>query len=167
MTHIVNPEQAAKNITHTNDNDSYQEASKIVPEDDLPDDLKIKTLEQKSKQGASVVPRANTGNESQEDLEALYAKAKPVYTTKQTWSGAGKYEDKVIQYIKLVNSNFSVSAKDEQFVNKQYWPKKAKATLMPIGITVLSICGFLIFCWIIGWVVRGFTGIAMGQDRKN
>ena len=88
-------------------------------------------------------------------------------TTKYTWSGGGKYDDKVIQYTKLVSSNFSVSAKDEQFVNKQYWPKKVKATLMPIGITVLSICGFFIFCWIIGWVVRGFTGISMGQDRKN
>lgn len=88
-------------------------------------------------------------------------------TTKYTWSGGGKYDDKVIQYAKLVSSNFSVSAKDEQFVNKQYWPKKVKATLMPIGITVLSICGFFIFCWIIGWVVRGFTGISMGQDRKN
>lgn len=59
------------------------------------------------------------------------------------------------------------AANDEQFVNKQYWPKKAKAILMPIGITMLSICGFWIFCWIIGWVVRGFTGISMGQDRKN
>ena len=95
------------------------------------------------------------------------ATAKPVYPTNQTWSGEGKYDDKVIQYTKSVISNFSVSAKDEQFVNKQYWPKKAKATLMPIGITVLSICGFWIFCWIIGWVVRGFTGIAMGQDRKS
>ena len=59
------------------------------------------------------------------------------------------------------------AANDEQFVNKQYWPKKAKAILMPLGITALSICGFWIFCWIIGWVVRGFTGISMGQDRKN
>ena len=59
------------------------------------------------------------------------------------------------------------AANDEQFVNKQYWPKKAKAILMPLGITALSIYGFWIFCWIIGWVVRGFTGISMGQDRKN
>ena len=111
------------------------------------------------------------GTEAPVDYEAMAkknsGKSIDTQTTKYTWSGGGKYDDKVIQYTKLVSSNFSVSAKDEQFVNKQYWPKKVKATLMPIGITVLSICGFFIFCWIIGWVVRGFTGISMGQDRKN
>lgn len=59
------------------------------------------------------------------------------------------------------------AANDEQFVNKQYWPKKLKAILLPLGVTVISIFGFWIFCWIVGWVVRGFAGIPMGQDSKK
>ena len=85
----------------------------------------------------------------------------------KTWRGAGSYDDKVIQYTRSIKNSFSVSANDEQFVNKQYWPKKLKAILFPLGVAVISIIGFLVFCWIIGWVVRGFAGIPMGQDSKK
>lgn len=83
------------------------------------------------------------------------------------WMGADEYDDKVIQYTRSIKNSFSVSAADEQFVNKQYWPKKLKAILIPLGITVLSVIVFWILCWIIGWIVRGFAGIPMGQDSKN
>lgn len=85
----------------------------------------------------------------------------------KTWQGAGTYDDKVIQYTRSIKNSFSVSDSDEQFVNKQYWPKKIKAILFPLGIAVISIFGFWIFCWIVGWVVRGFAGIPMRQDSKK
>lgn len=88
-------------------------------------------------------------------------------TVNKTWQGASPYDDVVIQYIRSIKNSFSVSANDEQFVNKQYWPKKLKAILPPLGIAVISIFGFWIFCWIVGWVVRGFAGIPMGQDSKK
>lgn len=88
-------------------------------------------------------------------------------TVNETWKLASPYDDVVIQYIRSFRESFSVSANDEQFVNKQYWPKKLKAILLPLGVTVISIFGFWIFCWIVGWVVRGFAGIPMGQDSKK
>ena len=85
----------------------------------------------------------------------------------KSWMAAGAYDENVIQYMRLINKGFSISTNDEIFVNKQYWPKKLKATLYPLVIAGISIIGFWIFCWVVGWVVRGFAGIAMGNDTKN
>ena len=48
-------------------------------------------------------------------------------------------------------------------VKKQYWQEKLKY----IGITLLSLIGFWVFCWIVGWIIRGFVGIPMGKDFKE
>ena len=87
--------------------------------------------------------------------------------TGESWFGGSKYEKVVIEYIRLVKSNFAVTAIDEQYINKQYWPKKIMAIAETLGITAFSIFSFWIFCWVMGWIIRGFASISMGQDLKK
>ena len=81
--------------------------------------------------------------------------------------GNNQYDDRVEQYTQSIKSNFSVPSEGEQVVDKQYWPKKIKTILEILGITALSIFGFWIFCWVMGWIIRGFASISMGQDLKK
>ena len=81
--------------------------------------------------------------------------------------GNDQYDVGVIKYTQSIKSNFSVPSEGEQIVDKQYWPKKIKTILEILGKTALSIFGFWIFCWVIGWIIRGFVNIPMGQDVKK
>ncbi len=66
-----------------------------------------------------------------------------------------------------VQTEASKSPEVEKLANEQYWQKKLKYIFLGLGITLLSIIGFWLFCRIIGWVVRGFAGISMGKDFKS
>ena len=81
-----------------------------------------------------------------------------------------KTSNDAIAYIKA--EKYSGASNENAFIakitekNEQWWSEKWEniwegALTLIGGLTVLWVLS-----WFIGWIVRGFLGIPMGQDRK-
>lgn len=89
-----------------------------------------------------------------------------VDTKTKKWWLKGKYSSSVSDYTKLVVSKFRLPKADSDWADSQWWP--ARWEQIWLGAKWLAGGLFVIFLFsaITGWIVRGFMGIPMGQDRK-
>ncbi|MCQ8130153.1 hypothetical protein [Methylomonas rivi] len=80
--------------------------------------------------------------------------------------GFEKYSTEVSDYTKKVADNFKLSKVDEDWIDGEVWPARLKelkeGSLWIIG----GVACLYIFTWCVGWIIRGFAGIPLGQDRK-
>lgn len=78
-----------------------------------------------------------------------------------------RYSTEVGEYTQLVADKFVIPTSDEEEIDRQWWP----LFLKEIGWGALwMISGLLLLfalAWTIGWIVRGFMGIPLGQDHKE
>ena len=78
-----------------------------------------------------------------------------------------QFSDLVQKYTKTIFHKFIVSLEDEKSIDDAYWFKFLEDVFKTLGITLISAFCFWVFCLIVGWIVRGFMGIAMGKDSKD
>lgn len=83
-----------------------------------------------------------------------------------TW-GHAPYSEVVGAYVEATARNFRLSREDEAWVQReqkrltlQNWKNVGIGLLVGLGI-------YWALIWAIGWIVRGFMGIPMGQDRRT
>lgn len=80
--------------------------------------------------------------------------------------GAEHYSNLVTPYAERVTRDFQVPKVDEEWLKSQYWPKRRKqfgeGTMWLVGGWI----ALWVFTFVVGWIVRGFTGIPMGRDRR-
>ena len=76
------------------------------------------------------------------------------------------YSDEVERYTAKYVKAFQPSPDDMKWAEQQVWPQRWRL----IGLALLSIFAGCAAIWVIaaviGWVVRGFTGIPTGSDAK-
>jgi hypothetical protein len=105
-------------------------------------------IAQRSSDGQLVVPFARDPNDN------------------RRWMGNDQHSIEVREYVKQVRDGFAMSLDEERMFDRRLWP----ARLERIGIGALFVFGglfvFWMFCWTLGWIVRGFLGIPMGRDAR-
>ena len=77
------------------------------------------------------------------------------------------YSTEVLEYTeqyskRALGPNAPAFAEAEAIYQEQLWPMKFEA----IGVLIGCLVGFWIFVLLVGWIVRGFASIPMGQDKK-
>ncbi|HEY4898608.1 MAG TPA: hypothetical protein VIH79_02690 [Candidatus Nanopelagicaceae bacterium] len=85
--------------------------------------------------------------------------------TSMVWGGE-KYSTDVSNYTKAVANSFYLSKADEEWADSGVWPARWKNIKQDTLVMVGGLAFLWIFSWCVGWVVRGFAGIPLGQDRK-
>lgn len=77
-----------------------------------------------------------------------------------------KYNKNVSTFSESLVHNFQLSESDELFIDKEhstlYWENFIEA----VGYLLVGLIVYAGVVWTIGWIVRGFMGIPIGQDQK-
>ena len=69
-------------------------------------------------------------------------------------------------YTKNVAGSFKLSKSDEDWIDGKVWSARWKG-IKEGSLWIIGGVAFLyIFSWCVGWIVRGFAGIPVGQDRN-
>jgi hypothetical protein len=62
-------------------------------------------------------------------------------------------------------ASFQIPVSDEGYIKRLVWLQKAQSVGLGFLQMLVTLAGFWIFVWTIGWIVRGFRGIPQGKDR--
>ncbi len=92
-------------------------------------------------------------------------KGKPTEVS-HVW-GNEKYSSEVSSYTKEVADSFKLSNSDEDWIDGEVWPARWKSIKEGSLWIIGGVACLYIFSWCFGWIVRGFAGIPLGQDRKS
>lgn len=85
----------------------------------------------------------------------------------------GVVQDEFAEFKEVKPSNDNKPFNSDEYMTKNgiesplTLESRVIAAARVMGITVISIFLFWVFCWVVGWIVRGFVGIPMRQDRKT
>ena len=91
-------------------------------------------------------------------------KGKPTEVS-HVWANE-KYSSEVSSYTRKVADSFKLSKSDEDWIDGEIWPTHWKE-IKESSLWIIGGVAFLyIFSWCVGWIVRGFAGIPLGQDRN-
>jgi hypothetical protein len=82
------------------------------------------------------------------------------------WWLQKKYSSEVTRYTKLVAAQFTVPFKDAMQADELWTTQRINKALEGFGLLAAGIFAFWFVTLIIGWIVRGFMGIPLGQDRR-
>ncbi len=77
-----------------------------------------------------------------------------------------RYSNEVSSYTKQVIDDFKLSKADEDWIDGELWPTRLKKIKEGTPWIIGGVVCLYIFSWCVGWIVRGFAGIPLGQDRK-
>ena len=61
-------------------------------------------------------------------------------------------------------ASFQIPVSDEGYINRLVWHQKAQSVCLGFLQMLVTLAGFWLFVWAVGWIVRGFKGIPQGKD---
>ena len=83
-----------------------------------------------------------------------------------TWGKKG-YSTEISTYESQVKKRFTMTATDEEASIKEAEKRWRSQFVEAMGFLIAGLAIFGALVWAIGWIVRGFMGIARGQDQKS
>jgi hypothetical protein len=60
---------------------------------------------------------------------------------------------------------FQIPKVDEGYITRLVWLQRAQSLGLGFLQMLVTLAGFWLFVWAVGWIVRGFKGIPQGKDR--
>ena len=62
-------------------------------------------------------------------------------------------------------ASFQIPVSDEGYITRLVWLQRAQSLGLGFLQMLVTLAGFWLFVWAVGWIVRGFKGIPQGKDR--
>jgi hypothetical protein len=85
--------------------------------------------------------------------------------TQEVWMNA-PYADEVTAYKERVVKNFKIPEADQSALTSGYWSELIKKWAEGFFMMAGGLVAFWIFCWCVGYIVRGFLGVPQGRDSR-
>lgn len=123
---------------------------------------------------ARVSESRNTGSGAKYDIEICFKASRsndgrmlvPFVSTSEGVLMNPPYSEEVSEYtnsfIKSFHGGAAELALADERISRSFWSNVINTA---VGI-VVSLAGFWVFVWAMGWIMRGFLGIPRGQDKK-
>jgi hypothetical protein len=91
----------------------------------------------------------------------------PYRTDEKGWIyGDSTYSDNVQNYVTTMEGTFKSGAAAERAIDSQKWPLLKKHLLEGSKVAGIGWFVLVVISAVVGWIVRGFAGIPLGQDFR-